>query len=1079
MISEENEADLLDKAEAEEKAYNWVEAANLYEPIIKFYLDSGLIRKAAKTHKKLGYAIEEAAFTVDTAEKFTEFHNMAIYAYKKAMNLFNKTGNQPEELECKALALNISGLIADSLVESKKRLTESQELMMKANELYSDEGDQESIVRTLNSAAYMLTWMIHCSIDHVEANQISQKCTDLAKKSWKLSKKLGNIQFLADSLESEFSMLTQAAGFFMNVRKNESLKRNLWDIFSRYEGSLTLFEDCGDLKAQSKFYYTAGGCYFFVGFHLITDEYEQSEYFNKALELLEKGLFFSRKIKNKLLIMASIFWLDFGALLGRKIEFLQSRITKDIEEINYTVKVFAGVGIYNVTYATANLLPGMYYSNIAQMNYFTPAQRKFYAIKGIEHATICFNNFSSINSYEPFFIWSLMNLTFSYSTLVNLTPEIAERNEYVQKMLQYANETSKISETHEEGFAKSTGYMCLYRAYKTLADIAESEESRINMLSKAIDAQEKYIPHSLESLSGNITARMRLGLLYEELGILSKETNPIIQAKETFHEIVKECFERGYIFYAASAHEYLARVEDRLGNHTASAENYEKAQEMHKISLISIEYKRLKNRVNEKIGYTQAWNLIEQAKMYHKREDHLKAKECYNKASDILEKLRRYHYESSYYNAWALLEEAEQLSKEEKQDNARKKYDETKTRFENAIVLLKNTLKQSKEKFEKEHIEKLKKVANLRINYCTARINLENARILGRKGQHIEAAEKFVLAASQFRNVCTVFKIERERKEIEAIYYLCRAWECMELAEQYEDPERFSDAANLFLKASNLFAEKKLKLLAEGNSTFCQALKFGIKFDESINTQIKTQLYQKIKVMLRKAASIYDKGGYESGADWALATSTYFDATWNLIRADETLELEEREKYLGIGARYLSSAAELFNKAGYKDKEEEIRKKINRLEKEEKILFSALNTIEQPSISKSTIGIIAPTCPIEIAHTTKLSEIQEISEESRRIKKKKLEDSPKLYECDTSLNILHLSDIQEGRFGIKEDISTGNEVYYNYLSDLESKLEILHRKDKIDFVVISGDLASTGSKEEYDNLTMDYSSRKS
>ncbi len=76
--------------------------------------------------------------------------------------------------------------------------------------------------------------------------------------------------------------------------------------------------------------------------------------------------------------------------------------------------------------------------------------------------------------------------------------------------------------------------------------------------------------------------------------------------------------------------------------------------------------------------------------------------------------------------------------------------------------------------------------------------------------------------------------------------------------------------------------------------------------------------------------------------------------------------------------------------------------------------------------------------------------------------------------CDRALNILHISDIQEGRFGIKEDISGVDELYSNYLADLKSKLEIIHRKNKIDILVISGDLVSTGAKEEYDNLTNEF-----
>ena len=42
----------------------------------------------------------------------------------------------------------------------------------------------------------------------------------------------------------------------------------------------------------------------------------------------------------------------------------------------------------------------------------------------------------------------------------------------------------------------------------------------------------------------------------------------------------------------------------------------------------------------------------------------------------------------------------------------------------------------------------------------------------------------------------------------------------MELAEINEDPNKYANSANLFLKASELFTESKLKYLALGNSNF-------------------------------------------------------------------------------------------------------------------------------------------------------------------------------------------------------------------------------------------------------------------
>ncbi|MHA1257495.1 MAG: metallophosphoesterase family protein, partial [Promethearchaeota archaeon] len=417
---------------------------------------------------------------------------------------------------------------------------------------------------------------------------------------------------------------------------------------------------------------------------------------------------------------------------------------------------------------------------------------------------------------------------------------------------------------------------------------------------------------------------------------------------------------------------------------------------------------------------------------------------------------------------------AELLSKQEKHDKAIEQYEMTKNIFNDALTTMEKISNKSKNNIVVERIESLGKVAKLRIKYCSARLNVEKARILRKQGNYLAAAELFASAASLFRDVCNLFKIERERSELEAVYYLCRAWECMEFAENYEEPDRFSEAANLFLKASNLFSDSKLKFLASGNSTFCQALELGCKFDEVNESELKAELYPKIKVMLRKAASTYEKGNFENGSNWALATSTYFDAAWHLIRADEEMNLDEKSRLLEIGYGLLKSTAELFSNAGYKDKEREVLKRLNMVEKEEKIIFSALNSIRKPNISSSTVGIIAPTCSLETSQSPRLGEIQQISEESRRILIKRAESLKEIYECDTNLNILHISDIQEGRFGIKEDISQVNEAYANFLSDLKDKLEILHRKNKIDIIVISGDLTSIGSEEEFNHLTNEF-----
>jgi predicted phosphodiesterase len=1058
----ENEIAILERANHEEVIFNWAEAAKLYEQAANNFLDKEISEQAADTFKSAGHSYERAAETVERTKDYFELNKQSGYVYEKAANLFKQIENNAEELECKAEIYYVKGLIASTAKETKMLFSQSYEFFINSSEYFHKNADKKSLARTLNRAA-LISWYIisYCS-DQKEIEQLCQKCIEIGEKAWYISKEVRNYQAMAESILT-ISWTRHAVPFWIGPYKLDKYeKEELEKTFLLLNESLELIESEGDKRALAWIYFSVGLYYGHFGVRFGEDEKEETEIIDQSIKYFEIAMIYARDIKDKYLNILVIYWLDYFTVIKGKYKYVQNRIVKDIKEIEQLGDVYKDLKHLWVYYSIA--LPALYYSFIARRNFFTRSQRMIYSEKSIEYI----NKYLKHLTFEPFLPGAYFGLTGSYSNLATLTTNNEDRENYLNNMIQSAKEAEKIAEKYEGGIARSSGYNSLYRAYRTYTDITESKEEKIKMLSNAIDAAEKGVEYSVESKLSIMINRLRLGHLYEELGILTNEKNALTKAREFFFYLIKETNELGYYFITAAAYESIARIEDRLGNHNTSAEHYLNAQSAHKKALGNIKYKLLKDQVKEKVNYSLAWNYIETAKADHKRENHLEAKANYENAAEIFKNLSKYSYEETYFSAWALLEKAEYLSKEERQQDAIEQYKETKIKFNETIKILEKVSKRTEEKKESERLKKLEKVARLRVNYCSARIDLEEARILGKQGKHLEAAERFANAASQFKDVCSVFKIERERRELEAIYHLCRAWETMEFAEKYEDPKMFLDASDLFETASNFFTATNLKFLASGNSVFCQALEYGCRFDDSTDIGFKAQLYPKIKTTLRKAASLYVKGGYDNGADWALATSTYFDGTWNLIRADEELEYSEKAKLLGIGSRYLKSAAELFSKAGHKNKEEEIQNRIVMLEKEEEILFSAIGTIKKPAISRSTKGILAPSCPLETSQPPKVSEIQQITEESRKALARRI------YECDTSLNILHISDIQEGRFGIKEDMSEVAEVYSKFLVDLKNKLEIIHRTNKIDIIAISGDLVSTGGKEEFDNLTSEF-----
>ena len=974
MAEKKKDNALLEKAQLEENNNNWKEAAFLYESAIDYFLEKDMIDKAASAYKKLGFTNIMALETVDSAINLRNNCKNAINAYDKAIKLFNQIGSNEEHLECKGEKLYTQIFISKSVEEIKNSLKYAINIFLKASELYSQKGDNESKARTQSRAFFCVSWLVNYLSEESEYDLYYQKYLGLIDIALNSAIEVKNIRYVSETVFGVMLFYFFQI-FFKNFKKDNNFKNLLINSMKKISDILDLFGDFEDNRAYSMIYYAYGQMHCAYACHFIKDEIEQIDWSNKGINILEKALDYARKAKNKPLIIKSLFYINWWAFFQRKVNYVQKRIYSDVNEMLKLGKIFSEffnhIGFY------AYFLPVFYYANMSQRSFFTIRQRKSYAKQGIKYAKEALRLIPDL----PYCAWPYQMLTYCYSELIRLSDLKDEQNKYSDKMFNYAQKAVEIGEDFEGGLVRAAGYSSMYRAYKTLADLAMNEEIKINMLSSAAEAAKQYLEHTPESFTAELIGQIRLGLLLEDIGIISGKIEPLEQAKEILFNLINESTESGQYSYTAATCEYIARIEDRLGNNKSSSDLYNKASNFYSKSLKNIKYKPLKERTKEKISYAEAWTLIEIAKLYHKEENHINAKDSYEKACQILKSLPSYNFEASYYYAWIYLEEAEHLSKQAKHSDAIEKFLASSKYFNDALNVLDTVTQKSKDKMKIDRIKKLINVAKIRINYCNARADVENARIFGKKGEHLVAGEKFSIAASQFKYICTKFEIERERRELEAVYYLCKAWENMELAENSEDFQRYSNASSLFDKASNLFSENKLKMLSLGNSAFCQALELGCKFDETTKTEVKTELYPRIKLILRKAANSYSKGGFESGAEWALATSTYFDASWHLIRVDQELELEEKNKLLEIGSGFLKSAAELFAKAGYKNKEKELLERLDMVLKEKKIILSALNTIIQPSIAKSTVGIIAPACPIETSESPKLSEVRSYTQE--------------------------------------------------------------------------------------------------
>ncbi len=806
-----------------------------------------MLMDAADLYYKFGDICLRAVVASETKEDFLNWKEQAVKAFHKAESLFNQLNDKLLSMECKAKAFNALSYCTSSIEKGKAASKESIKICLDLNKIYSNSNDNNNLIKSsLLILSSIINLMAVCK-EPSEFNYYMQMSRNLIKKTWTILKESDNIDFRATLLYAERLIVTwnRYTELTYGDKKEEEIRKKL---LLRCKETLELVKNCDDFFILGRVYLAVGMHYCMFGTIFADERYERLDLVEKGFDLLEKALIFSRASRNNIDLISGIYLLDYFAGVFGRFEYYQKRIFRDVHELQKLSEIYDGLYTFHILLLSRTSL--MYYHNFAGRSFLKDDTRKSYAKLGIKYG----EKQLEILAFGPFFALTYQILTNLFSQLVILATEDDPQEEYIQRMFYYADQAENSAKEYKGGNVRSAGFDSIYRANKTMADIVKNKEEKIQHLKNAIEAQKSNIKFAIESDKYFLAAQIRLGLLYEELGILMTEEKPLMEAREIFLRVIEEASEKGYYYYSAACYEYIARLEDRLGNHITSAEYYEKAQDAHDKSLQAIEYKPLKDRVNEKIKYAKAWYFIENAKVYHKGENHLKAKENYEKASEILKTLPSFNYEAAYYGAWITLEEAEDLSKREKYYEAIKSYEKTRDLFDNAIFtirVIRKNVRRSKE------LKKLEKVAKVRMNHCSARINIDEARILGKRGDHIVAAEKFHSAASQFRDICILYKIKRERAELEAIYHLCKAWESMELAENYEDPEKFAEAAKLFAKASDFFTQSKLKFLAEGNSNFCLALEEGCKFDQSHDMEVKRRLYPNVKLILRKAANLY------------------------------------------------------------------------------------------------------------------------------------------------------------------------------------------------------------------------------
>jgi len=414
-----NEGISIERAKSEEEKFNWEDSAKIYEELLVESEYCENLHQASKLSKRLGYVNAQAADTMRTTGQYLEFKRRAIIFYKKASELYKKLENKADELECIAEALYEEGCCSSSVIAGEEEFKNSKEFFIQAGETFLKKGNNESYIRNLIRTAMCLNNLMKYAKSPKELETIVSEGTGYADKAWKISRKLDNFDYLIDSLYalvniSIHNCFVIEMPTFYNLNQGKTLAFDFRKWFDRAKITFELSKDQSNLKNQGIINFCLGFLYFYYGFFLPENISEQNHYIEEGLILCERGLDFIRKTKSNNFIIIIIFWLDWCAFFGGKINYAQKRIIQDLKEIKEAGIVYSNLFSFWNFYS--NFLPALYYSNIAQRSFFDPKQRESYAKEALEFAKTSNSNVA----YKPFSGWAYQILTWSYSRMVFL-----------------------------------------------------------------------------------------------------------------------------------------------------------------------------------------------------------------------------------------------------------------------------------------------------------------------------------------------------------------------------------------------------------------------------------------------------------------------------------------------------------------------------------------------------------------------------------------------------------------------------------------------------------------------------------
>jgi hypothetical protein len=915
--------------------------------------------RSGEVHERLGYGFYRAAMQAESREQFKKRMLEAVAHYEQAKGCYSRLNEAVKASRisrCDAMIAYAGYWLATEAAEKKKLLDECWRLAKASLESFKENGEAEEYGKTYNQLSNSVVFDFCLEWDFKAREKMMTEAAEHGEQAIKYLSTIGEPCEFARAYARTAFFLGVFDYYFLDVNEKErdyQKAQDYWLKARELSEEIALFE---------LLYPVFGAQVLLWG-----------EATNEALTNLKKALEYGEKTRDKFIIGSAHDWLVYhSAWTSTELEgpeelmkLAKKILPQHVEDAKHNYSQIGFTSPRTDFYWIEECNPE-YYSWLAF--YETDARKKRDLLEKSMEAARDGLRKAEVSEYPESIRHANHNFGWALMRLAMIETNSEEKKRLLEQALEHRNEAVKLTEQFEPFLYWNRGIMQggVANVNFELADLEKDGQTKKSLLQEAILGMENSLKLLIIDLpfvgkdstiyfypvgATQYSIGLRLSRLYELINDnehLIKAAKFFADAAESFHKInqrsrIAECYWKA------------AQVYDNLGGHLKSAEHFDLASNNYKNAAEKVP--QLKDLYQDHALYMQAWSEIEKARHHHERQEYGSAKEHFEKAANIHKSLKQWNYLAPNYSAWEQVENAEDLSRREQSEEAIKAFEQAASLFNETKNSLQTQLGKIKNLEEKQMATNMVKATDLRHDYCKARIAIEEAKILDKKGDHYSSSQKYASAVETFEKLSQSMESEQEQREIKFIVTLSQAWQKMTQAEAESSPTLYLEASQLFEEAKDSSPNEKTKMLVLGHSRFCRALEAGTRFSDTRDPTMHGTAIQH----LASAANYYVKADFQNASEYAKATKLLFDAYLDMDNAEKESDPEKKAKLYAMAEKVLQTSAGSYTKAEHPEKMEQVLRLLEKVKEERELATSLTEVLHAPSIISTTKAFTTPT----------------------------------------------------------------------------------------------------------------------